>query len=144
MIILMNADGLTIRRGFWGSSPMPETESWENQCCRCEGDTKVNLHPGKRACHVTCGPCMYPDNWEHCASCEIVTHCMYALDYLRNLNLRSTERGCFFKDQLNGEETLYHALNFVNSQQQLVNTLGEEKYLKELKEANAGSRCLKG
>jgi len=122
---------------------MPEVESWENQCCRCEGEPKADLHPGKRACHVACGTCLYPEDWSRCQSCEIVTHCIYAVDYLRNLKMSSAEKGCVFKDQLNGEETLYHTLNFVNAQQHVLNTLGERKYLEELKEANAGSRCLK-
>lgn len=68
---------------------------------------------------------------------------MYAVDYLRSLEMKSNERGCLFKDQLSGEETLYHTLNFVNAQQQLLRTVGESRYLKELKEENAGSRCLK-
>jgi hypothetical protein len=68
---------------------------------------------------------------------------MYAVDYLRSMKLKSSERGCVFKDQLSGEETLYHTLNFVNAQQQLLNTMGKRLYLKELKEENAGSRCLK-
>jgi len=122
---------------------MPEVESWESKCCRCEGEPKVDLHPGKRACHVACGSCIYPEDWSRCQSCEIVTHCMYAVDYLRNMKMKSSEKGCLFKDQLSGEESLYHALNFVNAQQQLLNTHGERRYIKELREENSGSRCLK-
>lgn len=92
---------------------------------------------------MACGSCVYPEDWSRCVSCEIVTHCMYAVDYLRSMKLKSSERGCVFKDQLSGEETLYHTLNFVNAQQQLLNIMGKRLYLKELKEENAGSRCLK-
>jgi len=114
------------------------SESWENKCCRCEGDvlSKEALRPGKRACHVTCGPCLYPDN-PKCATCEIVGHCRLALDYLRSLQPNGIKKGRYFEDQLSGEETLYHTLDFVNAQQNLVNTLGEKKYLKTLKVASA-------
>jgi DNA-binding transcriptional ArsR family regulator len=111
------------------------SESWENRCCRCEGDVKETPHPGKRACHVTCGPCLYPDN-PKCASCEIVGHCRLALDYLKSLNPEA-RKGCYFEEQLSGEETLYHTLDFVNAQQHIVNTLGETKYLTTLDEANS-------
>jgi len=110
-------------------------ESWENKCCRCEGDVKEILHPGKRACHVTCGPCLYPDN-PKCATCEIVGHCRLALDYLKSLNSSGFERGCYFEEQLSGEETLYHTLDFVNAQQHLMDTIGEKRYLDTLKVAN--------
>jgi predicted transcriptional regulator len=111
-------------------------ESWENKCCRCEGDVKELLYPGKRACHVTCGPCLYPDN-PKCATCEIVGHCRLALDYLKSLNPNSFEKGCYFEEQLSGEETLYHTLDFVNAQQHLINTIGEKKYLDALKKSNS-------
>jgi hypothetical protein len=68
---------------------------------------------------------------------------MYAVEHLRNLKMSRDQKGCIFKDQLSGEETLYQALNFVNAQQQLLNTMGQKRYMKELKEENAGSRCLK-
>lgn len=115
---------------------MSAPESWENKCCRCEGDVKETLSPGKRACHVTCGPCLYPDN-PKCASCEIVGHCRLALDYLRNLDPEGFQKGSYLAGQLSGEETLYHALDFVNAQQNLVNTLGERKYLDSLEKANS-------
>jgi len=111
-------------------------ESWENKCCRCDDDVKETLYPGKRACHVTCGPCLYPDN-PKCATCEIVGHCRLALDYLKSLNPNSFKKGCYFEEQLSGEETLYHTLDFVNAQQHLINTIGEKKYLDALKEANS-------
>ena len=85
---------------------MASSESWETSCCRCGADIQVNLYPGKRACHVTCGPCLYPDNWSKCSSCETVTHCMYALSHLKDLKSNDIVKGCFFKNQLNGEETL--------------------------------------
>jgi len=116
--------------------------TWENKCCRCEGEPKQNLYPGKRACHVTCGPCLYPDDWGKCASCEIVGHCRYALDYLKGLKENGLKKGCFFQNQLAGDESLYHTLNFVNGQQQVIRGSGERAYLEELKKANAKSPCL--
>jgi hypothetical protein len=121
---------------------MVEHESWENKCCRCEGDVQVNLRPGKRACHLTCGPCLYPEDWDKCSSCEIVGHCKYALDYLRSLKTSGIKKGCYFAQQLTGEETLYHTMNFVNGQQLLVKMNGEKTYLENLKKANARSSCL--
>jgi hypothetical protein len=121
---------------------MVEQETWENKCCRCEGDVKVNLYPGKRACHVTCGPCMYPDDWGKCASCEIVGHCAYALDYLKSMRPNGLKKGCYFEEQLKGEENLYQTMNFVNGQQQFLRTVGEKNYLESLKKANARSPCL--
>ena len=119
---------------------MNENESWESKCCRCEGDTNLNLTPGKRACHLTCGPCLYPEDWGKCASCEIVGHCSYALDYLKSL--KGVKRGCFFDQQLTGEESLYHTMNFVNGQQQILKASGERAYLDNLKKTNAKSTCL--
>jgi len=122
---------------------MVAQETWENKCCRCEGDVKVNLFPGRRACHVTCGPCMYPEDWGKCASCEIVGHCAYALDYLKSLKPNGLKKGCYFEGQLTGEENLYQTMNFVNGQQQLARTVGEDEYLESLKKANSRSPCLK-
>ena len=122
---------------------MSKPESWENVCCRCGSDVKVNLYPGKRACHVTCGPCLYPDDWTKCNSCEIVSHCTYALNYLKSLKPNGVKKGCYFEEQLTGEETLYHTLHFVNAQQRLVSTVGEKKYIKNLKKVNEESGCLK-
>jgi hypothetical protein len=121
---------------------MSEHESWENKCCRCEGDTKSNLFPGKRACHVTCGPCLYPEDWGKCSSCEIVGHCKYALDHLRSLK-DNVKKGCYFEQQLTGDESLYHVMNFVNGQQQIMSAVGKKAYLSELKRTNANSDCLK-
>ena len=120
---------------------MVEQETWEDKCCRCEGDVKLDLYPGKRACHVTCGPCMYPDN-SHCASCEIVGHCAYALDHLKSMKLDGLKKGCYFKEQLTGEENLYQIMTFVNGQQQFMRRAGEEEYLESLKKANVRSSCL--
>jgi|GEM_PF-1337077 len=121
---------------------MSKPESWENVCCRCDSDVKEITHPGKRACHVTCGPCLYPDN-PKCASCEIVGHCRLALEYLKGLKPNGIKKGCFFNEQLTGEETLYHTLEIINGQQSLINKLGEKRYLKELKKANTNNPCLK-
>jgi hypothetical protein len=118
------------------------SSSWENECCRCEGDVKVNLFPGKRACHVACGPCAYPEDWGKCASCEIVGHCSYAVSYLKSLKPNGIKKGCFFRGQLTGEESLYHALQFVNANQQFMSTTGEKAHLEELKKANSRSPCL--
>ena len=121
---------------------MSEFESWENKCCRCEGDVQVNPFPGKRACHITCGPCLYPEDWGKCSSCEIVGHCRYALDYLKSLKTNGIKKGCYFEQQLTGEETLYHIMNFVNGEQLLARTFGEKAYLESLKKTNARSSCL--
>ncbi len=122
---------------------MVEQTTWEDKCCRCEGDVKVNLYPGKRACHITCGPCLYPEDWGKCVSCEIVSHCAYALDYLRSLKPNGLKKGCYFQQQLTGEESLYHTLNFVNGQQQLARAAGEKAYMENLKKANGRSPCLR-
>ena len=121
---------------------MSKPESWENVCCRCDGDVKEVMHPGKRACHVTCGPCFYPDN-PKCASCEIVGNCTLALAYFKSLKSNGIKKGCYFNEQITGEETIYHTLQFVNGQQRLVNEYGEEEYLEELKKANPSSPCLR-
>ena len=127
---------------FEGWIHMSKYETWEDKCCRCEGDTKANLYPGKRACHVTCGPCLYPENWGKCVSCELVGHCRYALDYLRSLKPNGLKKGCYFREQLSGEESLYHTLNFVNGQQKFMRETGEKAYLENLKRTNAKSPCL--
>ena len=128
---------------FWGDlMEMVEQETWEDKCCRCEGDVKVNLYPGKRACHVTCGPCLYPEDWGKCASCETVGHCAYALEYLKNMKANGLKKGCYFKEQLTGEENLYQIMNFVNGQQQFMRRAGVEEYLESLKKANVRSPCL--
>lgn len=121
---------------------MSVTKSWENECCRCEGDVKVNLHPGKRACHVACGSCIYPADWSKCVSCEIVGHCSYAVEYLKSLKPNGIRKGCYFQGQLTGEETLYHTLQFVNGNQHVINSLGEKAHLEDLKKANSKSPCL--
>lgn len=122
---------------------MVEQETWESKCCRCEGDVKTNLYPGKRACHVTCGSCLYPEDWTKCASCEIVGHCQYALEYLRSLKLDGLKRGCYFQQQLKGDENLYQTLNFVNGQQQFLYGRDQKAYLENLKKANSESPCLR-
>ena len=122
---------------------MSESVSWENECCRCGSEVQVNPYPGKRACHLTCGPCLYPEDWSKCNSCEIVGHCTYALNYLKSLRPNGIKKGCYFREQLTGEETLYHALEFVNAHQNLMKTSGEREYLENLKKSNSGSPCLK-
>jgi hypothetical protein len=121
---------------------MVEEATWENKCCRCEGEPKVNLHPGKRACHITCGPCLYPEDWGKCASCEIVSHCAYALEHLRSLKPNGIRKGCYFDQQLMGDESLYHTLNFVNGQQLIIRGTNEKAYLENLKKTNFRSPCL--
>lgn len=110
-------------------------ESWENICCRCGSEVKELPHPGKRACHVTCGPCFYPDN-PKCASCEIVGHCRLALDYLKSLRPNGVKKGKYFKEQLAGDETMYHALDFVNAHQSLADKIGKDKYIEALEKTN--------
>lgn len=120
---------------------MSKIESWENVCCRCGNEVKVNVHPGKRACHLTCGSCLYPDN-PKCASCDIVGHCRLALDYLMSLKSNGVRKGFYFSQQLVGDETLYHTLEFVNGQQHLVRELGEKQYLEELNKAGSSTATL--
>jgi hypothetical protein len=91
---------------------------------------------------MTCGPCLYPEGWEKCSSCEIVGHCRYALDYLKSLKSDIVKKGCYFEQQLTGEESLYHIMNFVNGQQLLIKTSSEKAYLESLKKTNARSSCL--
>lgn len=121
---------------------MSKFESWENDCCRCGNDVSANIASGKRACHLTCGPCVYPEDWSKCMSCEIVGHCAIALNYLKSLKPNGVKKGCYFKEQLTGEETLYHTLQFVNAAQNLVRTISAKNYLENLKKANSRSPCL--
>jgi len=79
---------------------------------------------------------LYPDN-PNCVSCEIVGHCRLALDYLRDIDPEGFKKGSYFAEQLSGEETLYHTLDFVNAQQNLVKTLGERKYIDSLERTNS-------
>jgi hypothetical protein len=72
----------------------------------------------------------------------MVTHCAYALDYLKHLKPNGLKKGCFFSQQLTGDENLYQTLNFVNGQMQFVKESGESDYLEKLKKANAKSHCL--
>jgi hypothetical protein len=67
---------------------------------------------------------------------------MYALDYLKSLKTNGIKKGCYFEQQLTGEETLYHIMNFVNGEQLLAKTFGEKAYLESLKKTNARSSCL--
>jgi hypothetical protein len=69
-----------------------------------------------------------------------VGHCAYALAHLKSL--KGIKKGCFFDQQLTGEESIYHTMNFVNGQQQIMKTTGEKAYLESLKKANARSTCL--
>jgi hypothetical protein len=71
-----------------------------------------------------------------------VGHCRYALDYLKSLKSEEVKKGCFFDQQLTGEETIYHTLNFVNTQQSMMKDVGEKQYLEELKKSNVESPCL--
>jgi hypothetical protein len=119
---------------------MSNSESWENECCRCGSDIQENPRPGKRACHITCGSCLYPDN-PHCVSCEMVTHCEYALKYLRSLKPNGIKKGCYFAEQLSGDETLYHTLQFVNASSNLLNGMGEKEYMRYLTKKNSKSIC---
>jgi hypothetical protein len=120
-----------------------EQKDWESTCCRCEGEAQKPVMPGKRACHITCGACTYPEDWNKCASCEIVGHCALALEHLKSLKAPEVEKGCHFKQQLTGEENLYQTLSFVNGQQQRLQESGEKVYIKTLKQANAKSSCLR-
>ena len=112
---------------------MPEENkafSWEYESCR--GKANGDFAPGKRACHLTCGTCIQPENWHYCNDCEL-GHCRLAIERIKWSN---TDRGEYFKGQLSGEETLYHVLSFVNSQQQMINRIGERRYVEELNQVN--------
>jgi len=104
---------------------------WESRGCRDE--IQEDLYPGRRACHLTCNTCLQPDNWPNCNDCELVGHCRAALERIKNLKL---DKGQYFRGQLTGEETLYHVLHFVNSHQRIINKVGEEEYMEELKQEN--------
>jgi len=104
--------------------------SWEYKGCREE--LKDGPHPGRRACHITCNTCIQPENGLDCNECELGP-CRLALQHLRKTRLK---RGQYFEGQLTGEETLYHALQFVNGQQRIINQVGEKEYVKELKKEN--------
>ncbi|PIU60103.1 hypothetical protein COS86_00800 [Candidatus Bathyarchaeota archaeon CG07_land_8_20_14_0_80_47_9] len=64
------------------------------------------------------------------------------MDYLKSLKTNGVKKGCYFEQQLTGEETLYHTVNFVNGEQLLAKTLGERAYLESLRKTNARSKCL--
>jgi hypothetical protein len=64
------------------------------------------------------------------------------LAHLKSLKGNGIQKGCFFDQQLTGEESIYHTMNFVNGQQQIMKTAGEKAYLESLKKANAKSTCL--
>lgn len=64
------------------------------------------------------------------------------MDYLKSLKTNGIKKGCYFEQQLTGEETLYHIMNFVNGEQLLARTFGEKAYLESLKKTNGRSSCL--
>jgi hypothetical protein len=71
-----------------------------------------------------------------------VGHCAYALAHLKSLKGKGITKGCYFEQQLTGEESVYHTMNFVDGQQQILKTTSEKAYLESLKKANAKSTCL--
>jgi hypothetical protein len=73
-------------------------------------------------------------------SCEIVGHCVYALQHLRAQ--KEFKKGCTFTLQLTGDESIYHTLAFVNGQQHLIKPGGDKEYLEDLLRKNAKSTCL--
>ena len=112
---------------------MPKEEkafSWEYESCR--GKANGDSAPGRRACHLTCNTCIQPENWHYCNDCEL-GHCRLAV---ARINRSSMDRGEYFRGQLTGEETLYHVVSFVNGQQQMVNRIGEKRYIEELNQEN--------
>jgi len=66
-----------------------------------------------------------------------------ARDYLRSLKENGIKKGCYFEQQLTGDESPYHTMNFVNGQQQLMRMTGEKAYMESLKKTNSRSSCLK-
>jgi DNA-binding transcriptional ArsR family regulator len=59
------------------------------------------------------------------------------LDYLKSLKPNGIKKGKYFKEQLTGDETMYHALDFVNAHQSLADKVGKEKYIESLEKTNA-------
>jgi len=59
---------------------------------------------------IISGPAPTQKIWGKCVSCEIVGRCSYAVSYLKTLKPNGVKKGCYFKVQLTGEETLYHAI----------------------------------
>jgi hypothetical protein len=114
-------------------------ESWEEKCCRCETTKEQIPTSGKRACHITCGSCVYPGDWSKCVSCEIVGHCQLALEHFKSLKV---DKGCTYVRQLTGEENIYQTETFVKGQQEELNSEGKETYLRKLREDNKKSKCL--
>lgn len=117
---------------------MTDNKDWESECCRCNVKPGEVLPQGKRACHISCGESC--NDWSKCVSCEIVGHCKLAIDHLKSLRLK---KGCLFKDQLSGEENIYQILNFINGEQKRIQDEGKDNYLKNLKQKNSESECLK-
>jgi DNA-binding transcriptional ArsR family regulator len=66
-----------------------------------------------------------------------VGHCRLALDYLKNLKPNGLKKGRYYKEQLAGDETMYHALDFVNAHQSLADRIGTEKYIENLEKTNS-------
>jgi len=64
------------------------------------------------------------------------------LAHLKSLKGNGIRKGCYFDQQLAGDESLYHTMNFVNGQQRLMETTGEKTYLETLRKTNAKSTCL--
>ena len=60
-----------------------------------------------------------------------------ALDYLKSLKPNGIQKGKYFKEQLMGDETIYHTLDFVNAHQSLAEKVGEKKYVKTLERTSA-------
>jgi DNA-binding transcriptional ArsR family regulator len=58
------------------------------------------------------------------------------LDYLKSLRPKGVKKGKYFKEQLAGDETMYHALDFVNTHQSLADKIGREKYIETLEKTN--------
>lgn len=107
-----------------------KTISWEYESCR--GKANDNSAPGKRACHLTCNTCIQSEDWHYCNDCEL-GHCRLAIERIKDSN---GDRGEYFRGQLTGEETLYHVLSFVNGQQQMINRIGERRYVEDLNQEN--------
>ena len=59
------------------------------------------------------------------------------LDYLKSLRPNGIKKGKYFKEQLAGDESIYHVLDFVNAHQSLVDKVGKEKYIETLEKVNA-------
>ncbi len=88
----------------------------------------------------SCCGSLYTNNID-CAVCVTVGHSEDALSHSRSVKSDETIKGCFFKEQLSGEETIHRTLKFVNGEQNIAKTFGNGEYLERINKANSESPC---